>query len=127
MEMKLIQRRAYGFRNFDNEAASSKISLKKQFVRPRNLTSVQCDWGWQDRLVYFAASSSQMRRYFRLACSSLSNLLPRRFKSTTHNAQKKEFKAKARTLFFYWLGWQDSNLRMSAPKADALPLGDTPI
>lgn len=26
-----------------------------------------------------------------------------------------------------WLGWQDSNLRMSAPKADALPLGDTPI
>ena len=28
---------------------------------------------------------------------------------------------------FYWLGWQDSNLRMSAPKADALPLGDTPI
>ena len=27
---------------------------------------------------------------------------------------------------FYWLGWQDSNLRMSAPKADALPLGDTP-
>ena len=26
-----------------------------------------------------------------------------------------------------WLGWQDSNLRMSAPKADALPLGDTPL
>ena len=28
---------------------------------------------------------------------------------------------------FYWLGWLDSNQRMSAPKADALPLGDTPI
>ncbi|GEM_PF-800520 len=26
-----------------------------------------------------------------------------------------------------WLGWRDSNPRMSAPKADALPLGDTPI
>ena len=26
-----------------------------------------------------------------------------------------------------WLGWQDSNLRMSIPKTDALPLGDTPI
>ncbi len=26
-----------------------------------------------------------------------------------------------------WLGWLDSNQRMSAPKADALPLGDTPI
>ena len=26
----------------------------------------------------------------------------------------------------FWLGRQDSNLRMSAPKADALPLGDTP-
>ena len=25
-----------------------------------------------------------------------------------------------------WLGWLDSNQRMSAPKADALPLGDTP-
>ena len=28
---------------------------------------------------------------------------------------------------FAWLGWLDSNQRMSAPKADALPLGDTPI
>ena len=25
-----------------------------------------------------------------------------------------------------WLGREDSNLRMSAPKADALPLGDSP-
>ena len=25
-----------------------------------------------------------------------------------------------------WLGWQDSNLRMAASKAAALPLGDTP-
>lgn len=24
------------------------------------------------------------------------------------------------------LGWKDSNLRMSVPKTDALPLGDTP-
>ena len=26
-----------------------------------------------------------------------------------------------------WLGWQDSNLRMSPSKGDALPLGDTPL
>ena len=26
-----------------------------------------------------------------------------------------------------WLGWLDLNQRMSASKADALPLGDTPI
>jgi|SaaInlLV_10m_DNA_4_1040232.scaffolds.fasta_scaffold00077_44 hypothetical protein len=26
-----------------------------------------------------------------------------------------------------WMGYQDSNLGMSAPKADALPLGDTPM
>ena len=26
-----------------------------------------------------------------------------------------------------WLGWRDSNPRMSAPKTDALPLGDSPI
>lgn len=31
------------------------------------------------------------------------------------------------TIFELWLGWLDSNQRMSAPKADALPLGDTPI
>jgi hypothetical protein len=30
-------------------------------------------------------------------------------------------------LFFVLLGRQDSNLRMSAPKADALPLGDAPL
>ena len=28
--------------------------------------------------------------------------------------------------FWYWLGWEDSNLRMAAPKAAALPLGYTP-
>ena len=30
-------------------------------------------------------------------------------------------------LFLIWLGRRDSNPRMSAPKADALPLGDAPI
>ncbi len=30
-------------------------------------------------------------------------------------------------LFVFLLGRQDSNLRMSAPKADALPLGDAPL
>ena len=25
------------------------------------------------------------------------------------------------------LGWKDSNLRVSVPKTDALPLGDTPF
>ena len=29
-------------------------------------------------------------------------------------------------LLFYWLGREDSNLRMAAPKAAALPLGDSP-
>lgn len=28
---------------------------------------------------------------------------------------------------FYWLGWLDSNQRMTIPKTVALPLGDTPI
>jgi hypothetical protein len=26
-----------------------------------------------------------------------------------------------------WLGWRDSNPRISAPKTDALPLGDIPL
>ena len=28
---------------------------------------------------------------------------------------------------YEWLGWEDSNLRIQAPKARALPLGDTPV
>ena len=28
---------------------------------------------------------------------------------------------------FFWLGREDSNLRMAAPKAAALPLGDSPV
>ena len=28
---------------------------------------------------------------------------------------------------YAWLGWRDSNPRMPAPKAGALPLGDTPV
>ena len=28
---------------------------------------------------------------------------------------------------FSWLGMRDSNPRMSAPKADALPLGESPV
>ena len=31
-----------------------------------------------------------------------------------------------RISFEYWLGWQDSNLRMPGSKPGALPLGDTP-
>ncbi|GEM_PF-4920554 len=47
--------------------------------------------------------------------------------------QKKQLeKAAFFVVFFseiicYWLRRQDSNLRMSAPKADALPLGDASI
>ncbi len=30
-------------------------------------------------------------------------------------------------IYKIWLGWRDSNPRMEAPKASALPLGDTPL
>ena len=30
-------------------------------------------------------------------------------------------------VFLTWLGWQDSNLRMTGPKPVALPLGDSLI
>jgi hypothetical protein len=35
-------------------------------------------------------------------------------------------KTRPKRRVYAWLGWRDSNPRMSAPKADALPLGDTP-
>lgn len=39
---------------------------------------------------------------------------------------KKKKPCKNKVLSKFWLGRLDSNQRMSAPKADALPLGDTP-
>lgn len=38
-----------------------------------------------------------------------------------------ENKPTKKVSLFSWLGWRDSNPRMSAPKADALPLGDIPL
>ena len=40
---------------------------------------------------------------------------------------KKKKPCKNKVLSKSWLGRLDSNQRMSAPKADALPLGDAPI
>ena len=40
---------------------------------------------------------------------------------------KKKKPCKNKVLSKFWLGRLDSNQRMSAPKADALPLGDAPI
>ena len=43
----------------------------------------------------------------------------------THNlAKKKDLQTQ---VIFSWLGMRDSNPRMSAPKADALPLGESPV
>ena len=61
--------------------------------------------------LHFAAASSQVRRYFRLACSSLSNLLSRRFKSAIHPNKKSLRKGG----LFYWLGWQDWVLPQAGP------------
>jgi hypothetical protein len=41
----------------------------------------------------------------------------------THSHRKRE----SDDSLFLWLGMRDSNPRMSAPKADALPLGESPV
>ena len=43
-----------------------------------------------------------------------------------NNRYKKDVKALEKKLRSIWLGRQDSNLRMTAPKTVALPLGDAP-
>ena len=44
-----------------------------------------------------------------------------------HNRGQNGFEHISPGLCSIWLGWRDSNPRMSAPKTDALPLGDSPI
>ena len=39
----------------------------------------------------------------------------------------KQNKRASSLIFFSWLGWQGSNLRMTGPKPVALPLGDIPV
>ena len=43
------------------------------------------------------------------------------------NSHSSHAKTRPKGRVYAWLGWRDSNPRMSAPKADALPLGDTPL
>ena len=49
---------------------------------------------------HFAASSSQERRYFRLACFSLSNQLPRWFSSATQSNKKEPDKLTLKAHYF---------------------------
>ena len=50
-----------------------------------------------------------------------------RLKIKCENAKKRNPAKSWKSSIFEWLGWQDSNLRMSESKSDALPLGDSPI
>ena len=59
----------------------------------------------------------------------LGSFRPRMFtRGFESQPQDKENSLRSEDLrLFSWLGRRDSNPRMSAPKADALPLGDAPI
>lgn len=48
-------------------------------------------------------------------------------KSESSNSQLEAMKKEPLWALFSWLGMRDSNPRMSAPKADALPLGESPV
>ena len=53
----------------------------------------------------------------------MSNRTNKKAPDNRGNNEEKELEMLLRSI---WLGRQDSNLRMSAPKTDALPLGDAP-
>ncbi len=53
----------------------------------------------------------------------MSNRTDKKAPDNRGNNEEKELEMLLRSI---WLGRQDSNLRMSAPKTDALPLGHAP-
>lgn len=53
----------------------------------------------------------------------MSNRTNKKAPDNRGNNEEKELEMLLRSI---WLGRQDSNLRMSAPKTDALPLGHAP-
>ncbi len=53
----------------------------------------------------------------------MSNRTNKKAPDNRGNNEEKELEMLLRSI---WLGRRDSNPRMSAPKADALPLGDAP-
>ena len=56
-------------------------------------------WGGRMGSLHFAAASSQVRRYFRLACSSLSNLLSLKVQISHLSQQKTAHKGR------FFVGW----------------------
>ena len=54
----------------------------------------------------------------------MSNRTNKKAPDNRGNNEEKELEMLLRSI---WLGRQDSNLRMSAPKTDALPLGHIPV
>ncbi|MDQ5943363.1 MAG: hypothetical protein QG675_131 [Patescibacteria group bacterium] len=53
----------------------------------------------------------------------MSNRTNKKAPDNRGNNEEKELEMLLRSI---WLGWRDSNPRMAAPKAAALPLGHTP-
>lgn len=74
--------------------------------------------GWQDCSLYDLASVALTASCFRRTA-----IEPR---VSNHASFERKTKRGQIGLFLSWLGWQDSNLRITAPKAAALPLGHTP-
>ena len=54
-------------------------------------------------------------------------LLRRTYSSHPATKRKQKEPILADEFFLFWLGWQDSNLRMQQSKCCVLPLDDTPI
>ena len=63
----------------------------------------------------------------RFPCEMPPALLTPSCHSEFRTPQAQHAKIRPEGRIYAWLGWRDSNPRMSAPKTDALPLGHTPI
>ena len=125
----------------------SRISSQRDFIHRRRIYPVRKDgfsWkkhlqtqvlfsGWGGRILcadIFSTALGGTRKY--LSCSRLrspicfaSRLLRRKIQNlaSTSNDHKRHT---ARACLLWWLGWQDSNLRMQQSKCCVLPLDDTP-
>ena len=97
------------------ELAVRRIELKKALA----IASAFFWLGWQD-------STSQA---LSLATIYMSLLLRKRWTNRFESCRKAKQKNNRHSFVsvIFWLGWQDSNLRMQQSKCCVLPLDDTPI
>ena len=107
-------------------SAESRISLRSnRTCRKANRTEKStCN-----SKCFFLAGVAESDKASLVACNNFMSLLLRKRWTIGSNPAKKLNKKQQmqKCICCFWLGWQDSNLRMQQSKCCVLPLDDTPI